>query len=263
MKKLLLLPLFFLLFAACDDDDDCCEPPVEESFELIFKAKTQNGPFILTECFELQDGSSIMLNRLQFYISEVELLQGLDRIAIKDVDLVTFETHATQEAADEGFILTFDDVPTGNYDGIRFGLGVAPDLNAATPSYYAATEPESVLARGADYWSGWDSYVFTKVEGYYDANGNGLCEINAEEAITYHVGLDELYRATVLEAPVEISETGGGQLTITVDVDKIFSSIDNIDFAAEPIAHSNPLLPDNMATTTKIANNLTAALSIE
>lgn len=264
MKKILLLPLLLLLAVACRDDDDCCLPPLIEEFELTFKTKTQAGNLILLENFSLEDGTLVNLNRLQFYISNIRLLQGSNEVAIKDVDLVSFERHTDTDKAEAGETLSISGVPEGEFSGIRFGIGVMPELNGNSPNYYANEQPESVLSAGLHHWNSWNSYVFAKIEGYFDANGNGVCGGgDSDETITYHTGIDELYREKTILAPISVNEIGGAEFSIILDVDKIFNAVETLTIADAPVAHSNPMILENMVVTTKIADNFVEALSAE
>jgi len=264
MKKLLALSLFAVLaFSCCKDDDvDCCVTPVNGSLELNFATQTQNGNMILFQDFDLNDGTQLNINKLQFYISDIRLLKGSEEVKIGEVELVTFETHSNPAVASMGESFNFYDIPTGVYTGVKFGIGVDPDLNSNDPTYYNALGTDHILRRGIDYWSTWNSYIFAKIEGFFDRNENGTAGGGEpEEEITYHTGTDELYREKTINIGIEILEGGSFSLPLIVDMDKVFNSAAYIDIPNEPVAHSNPLVEENMVTTTKIADNLVEAIS--
>jgi len=254
MKKLLFLSLLvIIMFSSCKKDNG--------SFELTFTTKTQSGNLVLFENFDLADGTQLNLNKLQFYISDLRLLSDGGEVQLTDVNLVSFNTHSDASTAALGETLTFNDIPQGEYSGIKFGIGVNTDLNAKSPTYYAGLEEETVLSSPADYWSNWESYVFTKIEGYFDRNGNGTAGGgDDDEELTYHTGTDELYREKTINSTITVPEGGTFNLPLTVDIDKIFNSATAIDIPNESIAHSNPNVPAKMVITNKVADNLVEAI---
>ena len=263
MKKIFALSLFAVLtFSCCKDDDiDCCVMPTDGSLELNFTTQTQDGNMILFQDFDLENGMQLNINKLQFYISDIRLLKGNEEIKIGEVELVTFRTHSNPAVASLGESFGFYEIPPDTYTGVKFGIGVDAELNGNDPTYYAGLEGDHVLSSGIDYWSGWESYIFTKIEGFFDRNGNGTAGGgDPEEEITYHTGINELYREKTIEANIDITEGGVFILPLIVDMDKIFNSAASIDIPNEPVAHSNPLIEENMIITTKIADNLVEAI---
>lgn len=265
MKKILTFSLFaVLVFSCCKDDEvDCCVTPVNGSLELNFTTQTQNGNMILFQDFDLNSGTQLNINKLQFYISDIRLLKGNEEINIGEVELVTFKTHSNAAVASLGESFNFYEIPADTYTGVKFGIGVNPEFNANDPTYYYGLDTDHILGSGIDYWSGWNSYIFAKIEGFFDRNGNGTAGGGDDnEEITYHTGIDELYREKTINTNIDITEGGSFILPLMVDMDKIFNSADTIDILNEPFAHSNPLLEENMIITTKITDNLVEAIGL-
>ncbi len=263
MKKLLTLSLFaVLVFSCCKDDEVCCVTPTEGSLELNFTTQTQNGNMLLFQDFDLNDGTQLNINKFQFYISDIRLLKSGEEIKIGEVELVDFKTHSNPAVAEAGESFNFYELAPGTYEGVKFGIGVDADLNANDPTYYAGLGTDHVLSSGIDYWSGWESYIFTKIEGFFDRNDNGTAGGgDPDEAITYHTGTNELYREKTITAAIEIPEGGSFTLPLVIDMDKVFNSAASVDIPNESVAHSNPLIEENMVITTKIADNLVEAIS--
>jgi len=256
MKKILFLFIITALtLSACKKDE-----PIGE-LDLTFITKTQDGNLILFEDFNLADGTLLNLNKLQFFISDIRLINESSETKIGDIDLVSFKSHDNAAAAQAGETLTFGEIPTGSYTGIKFGLGVSSDLNGETPENYAGIEDRVVLADAGNYWVNWESYIHTKVEGFFDANGNGTAGGGDDsESITYHTGMDMLYREKTINMDITIGEDGTFRLPLTLDIDKIFDSTSSLDLPNEPVAHSNPTNASFMETTTKVADNLVEAI---
>jgi len=263
MKKILAFSLFsILVFSCCKDDEvDCCVMPDDGSFGLNFTTQTQSGNMILFQNFDLNDAEKLNVNKLQFYISDIRLIKGSEEVQIGEIELVNFKSHSDAAAAAAGETFTFDNIVVGTYTGVKFGIGVSPDLNAKDPAYYDGLSGDHVLSSGIDYWSGWNSYIFAKIEGFFDRNANGTPGGgDPDEEITYHTGTDELYREKTIDANIEITENGTFTLPLIVDMDKVFNSAEVVDIPNEPVAHSNPLIVENMIITTKIADNLVEAI---
>ncbi len=263
MKRILAFSLFAILaFSCCKDDDiDCCTTPVDGSLELNFTTQTQNGNMILFQDFDLNDGTQLNVNKLQFYISDIRLLKGNEEVKISEVELVSFKSHSNPTTAASGESFNFADIPAGTYTGVKFGIGVDSELNANDPTFYNGLGTDHILGSGIDYWSGWNSYIFTKIEGFFDRNSNGTAGGgDPEEEITYHTGTNELYREKTISADIDIAEGGSFTLPLVVDMDKIFNSAASVDIPNEPVAHSNPLIEENMIITTKITDNLLEAI---
>ena len=87
-----------------------------------------------------------------------------------------------------------------------FNLGLTPAQNALAPNDYPV---DSDLSNSAEYWIGWESYVFAKIEGLVDLDNDG----NPESTFALHLGSDDIMRSITME---EIDQNGD---TYTLDID--------------------------------------------
>ena len=205
MRKLAILLFISTFLASCQDDTG--------TLQLKFLATYDEAPLVLGENVAYDD---YQLNFLEsdFFISELALTNEGEVTQIKDIDFVDFtNTNFTLENAENGFILTYNDVPTGSFDGLRFGIGVPPSLNATRPSDYSSDE---VLAQGGYYWEPWSSFIFAKLAGkYQDEQGS------FDNGFFFHTGTDDLFRTSETALNISISEDNTTVIEITMDHKKL------------------------------------------
>ncbi len=213
MKFLPVLLFVSLLafFSSCDKE----EPQTAKNFTLTFKSSYDGA---LLEKYKNYDysGRSIQINKFNTFLSDLVLVkQDGSEQRLSDIEWVDFtpDLAPDNKALEVKFQYT---VPAGNYTTLKIGYGVRPDLNAKKPTDFA---PEHPLYRENEYWSGWQSYIFTKVQGLYDLDGAG----DPESTLTYHCGSDAVYRTSTMTASIPVTAASGA-LTVEFDVKKLFAS---------------------------------------
>jgi hypothetical protein len=149
-------------------------------------------------------------------------------------------------AAEKGFTIKAMNVTTGTYTGIRFGIGVTPDINAMKPADFPSNNP---LSNSTYYWIPWSSYIFSKTEGLLDTLGNGTFDL----AFALHTGSDGLYRELEGGLPIVIEDQKDTQLDIVIDYKLLLSGI---DIKKSPLNHN----PSDLATITALVNNYVSAI---
>ncbi len=249
MRKLLLLiiPAFFLMASQCEDDSPAAQ------MTLNFKATYAGDPLVLfANTYAYPTDNEVKFQLFQFYISDVTLLKNesdADGVLLSEIELVKFKDQMTADAAGEGVSFSFDNLPAGDYRAIRFGLGVAPRLNAKAPGDFASDAPLS-----DNYWSAAASYVFAKIEGKADVSNSG--EFNT--GLTYHIGGDPLYRVRTFPINASLTDFGDTDVTFTVDLKNVMVSNGtylDIDQPALTIDHTN-----NPVIYEMLWNNLNTAV---
>lgn len=214
MKKWLLFPLLALGFAACKKDDDGA--PAKAHLDVVFEA-TYGGAILETYKQYPYDAYNFQCTRFHTYLSDIELIRA-DGSAqrLTDIAFVNFTPDNAPSSMSVRQTLPFHGVPTGTYTGIRMGVGVKPSLNAKNPGNFAANHP---LFLENEYWLGWKSYIFTKVEGRGDRDMDGIDDY----FVVHHYGSDPVYRTITLQAPIEVSAEGASALTVSVDLRELFT----------------------------------------
>ncbi|CAH1000571.1 hypothetical protein LEM8419_01705 [Neolewinella maritima] len=250
MKHLLLYLLLLLGLTACLDDDDL--PAVAETdLTLDFRAEYGGeGLAIQREAYGYPTGDTLKLLLFQYYVSDLELLPagGAAPVRLAEIDLLRWNS-----ASDSATLTRSYRVPAGEYVGLRFGLGVKPELNAQDPSTFAA----DYVLNEAEFWGPTTRYVFAKIEANADLEGDG----RFDTGLSYHMGSDALYTTVEFARDLRIGPGQTEQLTVVADVLRALSgngetfAIDNPDQQA---VHGG-----NQAVAQDIWNRLAAQFTLE
>jgi hypothetical protein len=202
----------------------------DDTMDVTFKFTLSYGeePLVMLEEYEYPSGETLKFTRLSFYVSELEGISNSGTSTLlKDIDLINLSSsHATIEGADEGLTYTIKDIPSEEFESYAFLLGVASDLNSKVPADYASDHP---LANSGEYWIAWDSYIFLKIEGIMDTDGDSEFETN----VALHIGSDEASRQ------IRMSSVDPSNEQINIDVKSIFESNGTLyDLQENPQIHS-------------------------
>lgn len=241
MKKVLFstFALAILFMVSCKPD-----PIIDEdrtaSIEINFVAEYQNSPVVsFSEDYSYPElGNTFNVKTFQFLITDLVLLkEGTgDATELEEVDLIVFSDKMTEESAIKGTARSYESIPVGEYSGIRFGLGVNNELNRAeTIEDYSSNDP-----LGQDFWPGWNSYVFSKLEGDFDMNGDGLYDDSLDISYSLHTGTNEGYNVITINAPITV-EVGSDNVTkVVVDLEKMLVGAEGevYDIIETPTTHS-------------------------
>ena len=167
-------------------------PPIDTAtVNLSFRATYGGAPLILNENYEYQ-GNPVRFSKINFYLSNLVVANNDGERELSDIQFIDLSlTHNTAIDAAKGTVMNFSRVPVGTYNFLRFGIGVPVDLNKTTPSDYSTSHPLGVGNSG-EYWEAWNSYIFAKIEGQYDENGDGTIDGN-DISFAYHTGTDRVY----------------------------------------------------------------------
>ncbi|MEP7196928.1 MAG: MbnP family protein [Saprospiraceae bacterium] len=210
------LILFCLFIGSCKVD------PQQSTLEFIIKGKYQDKPLVFDPNYKYDyfEGSKILFTKSEFFISDIELLdKSSKKHSIGGIYRVKLQNHHVNiEKANEGYLISIDTKEIGNFDGIRFGLGLNSTLNSTNPANYSAFD---VLGDGENYWSGWNSYIFTKTEGQLIGPSNNAYFV-------YHSGSNTSYREIEIKRPLTLIDNQKTSFVVELDHQKIFG--DSTDF---------------------------------
>jgi cytochrome c peroxidase len=116
---------------------------------------------------------------------------------------------------------TLDDLPTGNFDRIRFQIGLPPNINHADAAQWPAGHPLNTELNHL-YWSWSHEYIFLAFEGAWQ---NGA----QQSGFSYHLATDNQLMMTAL--PIAVDTASVAQLRIALDVNKILSGVSQIQLS--------------------------------
>ena len=158
-------------------------------------------------------------------------------VKLADVAFVDLLRDAVDlSAAQTGQRLSFTEVPKRQYDGISFNIGVPANVNTTSPVDYDPTTP---LGNNSEYWAGWESYVFHKIEGQMDEDGDG----ETDTSVALHMGSNDAFRPVRVSVPIDISDSREN-LQINFDIlDALSIDGSYFDFMETRQIHSLEVLP--------------------
>jgi hypothetical protein len=208
MKYLSLLSFaVVLLFAACQDDDDPATGQ-DVATTINFRAEYDDTDLnIQSTTYDYPTGAKLKTLLFQYYVSDLELIPagGGTAVRLSDIDLIRYQSETDGAVASRTY-----DVPAGDYVGLRFGLGVKPELNAMDPNEFSA----DFVLNEAQFWSANTRYVFAKIEANADLENDGTFDTG----LSYHLGSDALYTTITFTGDFTISSTANPELNIVADV---------------------------------------------
>lgn len=245
MKNLIWLLLLggTLFMASCGGTKDPLVGPTSD-LTLTFKAQYDGQPLEKYKNYPY-DTYQVNFNRFNAFFSDITLLNGTEELHLSDVEWVDFTPDLAPGNLAVEVPITLKNIPDGNYTGIRIGYGVRPDLNALQPKDFPAGSP---LSRETEYWLGWKSYIFNKVEGKADTDNSGAFGTS----LVFHCGSDAVYRTYTFNTPITISQ--GAALSAVLDLKKLFT-INGSWFDLS--------VPDNQITSNDVGNVITATILMD
>lgn len=256
IKRLIYVPVILtaVLFSSCTKEEDCPEEPVQkDSLILHFEAFGGGDTLEYQKFFTDPLGRPMKIEQLLHYVSNIYLLNGSKETFVKDVDLIIYEDKGEIDPGNEKQKIRLL-VPRGNYTGIRFVIGLDSATNAGDPSSYEESHPLSVYQN--TYWSAWDKYRFIMIEGFMDADNDGI----NDDVFGIHTGFDVCYRIKTFDHTIEIKENQTTQLYFNIEVNEMFFGPDTLDPAIEPFWHGEPELVDRAI---RLSDNFIYALELK
>lgn len=161
------------------------------------------------------------------------------------------DSNLTNAGAKEGIVKTFN-ADEWVYNNLFFGVGVDSSINKKRPEDFNT----SPLNDGYYYWEAWKSYIFLKVEGTFDADGDG----NYEGGFAYHIGTSDLFKILSLPVNLNAGVNANNQIHLNFDIkDVLGAGGDFIDMKLTPSSHN----PKDVAISQKIYNHLSTAITIK
>ena len=208
MRYLLLSLLLLLALTSCLDDDDVDAPLAETDLTLNFRADYDGMPLgVQRDAYAYPTGDTLKVLLFQYYLSDLELLPvgGAAPVRLADIDLLRWMSASDSATQTRAFR-----VPEGDYVGLRFGLGVKPELNAQDPSAF----PADYVLNEAEFWGPATRYVFAKIEANASLEGDN----RYDTGLSYHMGSDSLYTMLEFNQAFSVRASQTPQLTVVADV---------------------------------------------
>lgn len=251
MKNFLFVSAFFIVImssAKCKEDETVI--PTTSAIgtvDMNIKAKFNDQPLELTKIFEYKNGKKVRFTKLSFFMSGFR--NSTETTAEAPLLIVDFKDIDDNSKALKGINLNLNKISAGNKSQFDIGIGVASNLNLKKPKDYPSTHP---LSEPSNYWDAWNSYIFFKLEGSLDKDGDG----KFETGITLHAGGNEVYQNLNFSKAFTIKENETTPLSMELDISKL---INGIDLETYNSTHQIGDLP----TMKKMMDNFQTALIIK
>ncbi len=143
----LILPLFIACsFFQCNPEPD----PNTGTLELIFKSSFNGSPLVLyqKDSTNVSDPTTITFKKLDFFVSDIKIQDSSNEWQyIKDAGYVSMANNLSLDAASEGYSMTINEVPIGDYEGLEIGIGLSDQVNATLPGDYSSSSPLGLNAK--------------------------------------------------------------------------------------------------------------------
>ena len=206
MKAYGLIISAIVLLISCGNDNS--------NFDMNIRLSYDDSPLIMTQDYSYPDGRTIRFNRVSFFISNLIVSDGTEVKRLIDAQHINLtQSHIDESSAQAGYQVISSEVELPSINSVSFNLGLTPEQNGQAPSDYPI---DSDLSNSAEYWVGWESYVFAKIEGLIDLDNDGI----VESTFALHLGSDEIMRTIDLAT---IDDSGDSyDLKINLDVQDIF-----------------------------------------
>lgn len=208
---------------AADVNDGTCE--YEVKLRMKFTAMSGTDTVKVNENYTSANGTLIKVSTLRFYISNIHLTTNQDeKILLKDVGLIDFDDF--RSPSKQYFADNFIDLTTRLYNvkNVQFDLGLSDAINFGDPTLYDNDHPMGVQL--FQHWSWSTGYIFVKIEGQSDSDGNGIIDENDKDFLI-HTGTSPLFREGIkIEKNLSIRGDNKDEFNVIIDMNTLFNEID-------------------------------------
>lgn len=188
-------------------------PQVSMSLQIV---PDYNGaPLIMYKTYNF-NGKPIQFTRFSFILSR--LCGGATANCQNRQTQFDFAVNTDSVSALNGLINSFQTDPTA-IQNLVLGFGVDSVSNSIPPAQQNQNSP---LANGLNYWDAWSSYIFLKIEGTYDKDGDGIFET----PFALHTGGNAIYSEKTFSLNNNFSNPTALRLLFNVNLAKIMNGID-------------------------------------
>ncbi len=242
---------FVLLLVGCDSTVDDETATVTLNLDAVFDGTQLTGDPATVYAL---NGRNVTLTSARVYVSEITLLkEGGGEVTFmspnpvtvpaKDAngndvshtvdDLIVLAKHDT--AVDE---YALGEVEAGRYTGIRFKLGIDGLNNKVDATQVPAGHPLAKQTDRNNHWSWNAGYIYLRLDGEVDADGDGTVETVYET----HIGTGNFLQTISLTNSFELKDGDDTELHVMVDYAKFLADVDLSD-PAEQLCHTMNNLP--------------------
>ncbi len=243
--QLIFLAVIAVMVTSCSDDDTTNELGATD-LTLHFHPHIDGDDFVIDETYSI-NGDEIVFNRVQFYVSNIQLKKEDGTIVKFDGNTSAKEDDVFLQVNSSNMMYNIGEVEAGTYKSLNFEIGVDTVVNSTIePTAWPTDHILSVDNPNHYYWSWSTGYIFASIEG--TVNG---------DAFTYHIGTNDLITPT---GDIDLNNATlsgtNSEIMIGYNVGKFFNDID-LSVEANRTSHTMGTKP----LALKVAGNLKSSLS--
>tara|TARA_B100000767_G_scaffold274133_1_gene306205 strand:- start:1067 stop:1819 length:753 start_codon:yes stop_codon:yes gene_type:complete len=242
MKKFKILFIIIIgIFTSCDKN----QSPETVDLELQFLPQFNNMEFSyeIDSLIQSSTKDTIIFTRSDFLLSNFKLMAD-------DGSIITFEnTFAFVRGSSPEIISLPLSIPSGNYLGLSFDLGLDSAINHSDPSVWWPLHPLNPSFNNL-HWGWTGGYVFAALEGYYQNMG-------VKTPWLYHIALDENQTNINLSGSFDLTDFK--TLEIKWNAEMTFSNLYSLRPGIDgDFTHSS----NDNGLASKVAQNLSTSFEI-
>ena len=226
MKKILFFALVTLICSSSSCKPDPVPAPVEVKngvMSLTFKPTYGSKPLTINKIYDY-NGKKVRFTKWQFLINNACFVKDArnpvntcgNENSVALVDLTTLDDSLKSV---NGYKITLNSLPVGSFQSFNFTVGLGPLLNDKLPKDFPSSNP---LSDGANYWIDWKSFIFSKLEGLMDKDGDG----KFETGFTLHTGGRTNTFVAGFWTDFQVDEKGTTNLNMDANLTDLLQGID-------------------------------------
>lgn len=237
MKKILsAILLASLLFTSCSKDDDTVKVEAEGQLTLRFDAVFGNQDFALDKDF-VSGTKTFNFSKFRYWVSNVALINTKGEafpipdsyFLIEETGAVAVQDGAFTYPAKKREDVLLKDIPIGDYQSIRFSVGVDSKFNDNLSLQSGELSQLNGMTNVS--WMWMTSYIFSSIGGKV-SEGSGATL--ASRALLVETVLNANYKTVSINLPgsLRISSAKESQIILKVDAEKV---MDGVDIMTNPV----------------------------
>jgi len=236
--------LIAIVFVGCGKSDN--------EYTVNIKMEYGGESLVMYDEVTYPDGTRMRITDVKGYVSSGSFGYKNSEERVFDVKFLELgDAHSDAEEAAEGYNWKIKSDFKDLFD-FSFKIGISDEDNNTKPADYDSSND---LSRASEYWPNWGSYIYFKVEGNADFNGDG--EYGSGENIVIHLGTESASKWVGLDV-----ESADETLPLILDIRKVFEGENGLyDLEAMPTIHAtlNDEVKENIEL---LSDNLSRAFSV-
>ncbi len=233
MKNCVLFLVLIILTVACTSDGPEAVAPGQ--FQLVFDNVAGDQDLQLgVGNYVNASKEPFTVTTLNYYVTNIRLIRADGSQYVVPQDSSYFLVRETDPATQR---ITLRDVPSGNYTGVNYLIGVDSVRNTMGIDRRKGVLDPGGGHTGGMYWDWNSGYIHLKIEGKSPRSADG--------SFLYHIGLFGGYNARTInnlrtvsltfDQPAKVSATQFPRIQIKADILRIFDGPNPLSIAEHPL----------------------------